>query len=298
MLLPIKKYVLGLALALLVASCADTDIPPYNQSSLYVFGDSLSDSGNAQIATQGLLPDKNYYNGRLSNGPNYADQLADKLHTPLKPSREFGSNYAFAGVRSNDVNAQVSNYKSNVDGEAKADAHYIVWSGANDLLEILLNPASTTTIEIAIEHIKSAIQKLSQIGAVNIIVLNQVNLGLVPRITELESDIPGISTLASTRTTEFNTALQTMLAGLAADDDINTLSIDVHGLFETVVSDPASYNLNNISDACYVRDELTIELTGNETICNNSEHFLFWDQLHPTYTGHTIIADEVFSKLP
>ena len=49
-----------------------------------VFGDSLSDSGNA---------------GRFSNGPNWAEQLAERLKVPLRPSKAGGTNFAVGGAR-------------------------------------------------------------------------------------------------------------------------------------------------------------------------------------------------------
>jgi phospholipase/lecithinase/hemolysin len=91
---------------------------PY--SGLYVFGDSLSDSGNVFAATSvnpvppfstatPLSPP--YFYGRFSNGPNYADVLATKLglaQNPvgLNPSLipgagvpfPYGSNYAWGGA--------------------------------------------------------------------------------------------------------------------------------------------------------------------------------------------------------
>ena len=55
--------------------------------SLYGFGDSLADSGNAVFLaelTAGLVddptpPEQGYFNGRFSNGPNYFDQLYEEI---------------------------------------------------------------------------------------------------------------------------------------------------------------------------------------------------------------------------
>ena len=50
--------------------------PPY--SSLRVTGDSLSDVGNAFLASGGTIPDPGrYYNGRASNGPVWVEYLAN-----------------------------------------------------------------------------------------------------------------------------------------------------------------------------------------------------------------------------
>ncbi len=51
---------------------------------LFVFGDSLSDSGNA---------------GRFSDGPVWVEQFALRLGVDLKPSRTGGHNHAVGGAR-------------------------------------------------------------------------------------------------------------------------------------------------------------------------------------------------------
>ncbi len=284
-------------LFILLSACAETEIPSYTTSSLYVFGDSLSDVGNAQIASSGLFPDKNYYAGRFSNGPNYADQLANQLITPLSPSRSYGSNYAFGGSRSIEMNAQVSNYKQNVENIADPDALYIIWSGGNDLLEILFNAATTNSVDAAIAHIAAAIRKLSLMGATRILIPNQINLAYIPQIINIENTLPGTQASATALTQQFNTALSTMLDKLSSAENITTIKFDAWSLFDNVINDPENYNLANVTDRCYIKDVTNIELTGDETICENSATYLFWDDLHPSNAGHTIISNALFLTL-
>jgi len=289
------KTVLGLLI--LLSACAETEIPSYTTSSLYVFGDSLSDVGNAQIASSGLIPDKNYYAGRFSNGPNYADQLANKLSTPLAASRAYGSNYAFGGSRSIEINAQVSNYKQNVENIANPDALYIIWSGGNDLLEILFNDASTNSIDAAIAHIEDAIRKLSLMGATRILVPNQINLAYIPRIIDIENELAGTQARATTLTQQFNTALDTLLDQLSSTENIATIKFDAWSLFDAIINSPENYDLSNVTDRCYIKNTLSIELTGAETICENNATYLFWDDLHPSNAGHTLISNQIFLTL-
>lgn len=289
------KFIFVLVITLL-ASCADTEIPSYTDSTLYVFGDSLSDVGNASIATSGLVPDKNYYNGRFTNGPNYTELLAAKFNTSIKPSRSYGSNYAFAGMKSVAISAQVFNYEENVTN-ANPDAIYIVWSGGNDLLELLQNPQTDLTIAETISHIRNAVFNLSSMGAVNILVPNQIDMSLLPRISDLAINDASITALSATLSSQFNTALTTMLDSLESEDNISTIRFDVNTLFADVIANPNTYSLINVSDACYIKDETSIELTGEETICPNSEEYLFWDSIHPSAVAHSIIADKMFEAL-
>src|SRR3954462_7052407 len=64
-------------------------------TSLYVLGDSLSDSGNAFILTRGFPPAP--YAQRASNGPVAVEQLAARLGLTLTPSELGGTNYAVVG---------------------------------------------------------------------------------------------------------------------------------------------------------------------------------------------------------
>ncbi|KAJ2667887.1 hypothetical protein GGH99_006550, partial [Coemansia sp. RSA 1285] len=44
--------------------------------SLYIFGDSLSDTGRLHTMTFGLVPPEPYWEGRFSNGPLWIEYLA------------------------------------------------------------------------------------------------------------------------------------------------------------------------------------------------------------------------------
>ena len=291
------KILITTGFLLLFGACTENPSTNYASSTLYVFGDSLSDVGNARIATSGLFPDKNYYEGRFSNGPNYADQLADKLATTQKPFRSFGTNYAFGGARSIEVNAQVSNYKQNVDGIADPESLYIVWAGGNDIRQLLLDVESETTMDEVVSYIEDAIRKLWNMGARRILVPNQPNIGNTPFIDTLETNFAGISAAANAMTQQFNGTLTSMLDRIASDEQIITIRFDAYALLETIINDPQSYTLTNVSEACYQRDELALELSGNETICTDGDAYLFWDSLHPNHVVHAQIAEQIYDTI-
>ena len=284
---------------LFLYGCSATEQPGYTISDLYIFGDSLSDTGNAKTATSGLFPDRNYYEGRFSDGPNYADQLGQKFNTPVIPSRSFGSNYALGGSRSLEVNAQVFNYKENAEGIAKEGAYYIVWTGANDLMLLLQSedPDPDTVITASVGHIESAIRTLAGMGATKILVPNQPNLAKLPRYIKFEKISPGVSVLAETWTKQFNDELYAMLDLLATDDEIITIKYDIFDLFNTVLTNPGDYDLSDIETPCYSKSEIILELTGEEEICTDGTSHFFWDDVHPGTTVHTIIANEFHAEL-
>ena len=280
---------------LFLYGCSATEKTSYTISDLYIFGDSLSDTGNAKTATSGVFPDRNYYEGRFSDGPNYADQLAQDLNTPLKPSRSFGSNYAYGGTRSLEINAQVFNYKENAEGIAKEGAYYIVWAGANDLMQIIALQPEDPNDEItkSVGHIENAIRTLAGMGATKILVPNQPNMAKLPRFKKLAENASELQSL----TESFNTTLDEMLDKLLTDDNIITIKSDIFDLFNTVLTNPNDYGLSDIETPCYSKSEIFIELTGEEEICSDSASYFFWDEVHPGTTVHTIIANEFHTAL-
>src|SRR6266705_841732 len=92
-----------LAAALMVGGLGAGGLPtpawagPY--SNVFVFGDSLSDAGNVFVATGGAVPvSPPYFQGRFSNGPTYAADLATRLGVQATPSLLGGTNFAFGGA--------------------------------------------------------------------------------------------------------------------------------------------------------------------------------------------------------
>jgi len=103
---------LQLAVALILAGSIPAAAAPF--SSMIVFGDSLSDTGNAHIGAQVLgLPDPTpasvgYFNGRFSDGLMYVDTLhaalVGGLSNPFAPilfgiPAPSGLNFAVGGGR-------------------------------------------------------------------------------------------------------------------------------------------------------------------------------------------------------
>lgn len=116
----VRQFLVGslAGVGLVIGASSFAAAGPY--SGIYVFGDSLSDSGNVFAATSvspvppfgsatPLSPP--YFYGRFSNGPNYADVLATKLGLAQNPAGlspsltpeagalfPYGSNYAWGGA--------------------------------------------------------------------------------------------------------------------------------------------------------------------------------------------------------
>jgi phospholipase/lecithinase/hemolysin len=307
---------------------------PYNE--IFIFGDSLSDQGNVAMLTGGDIPGTDYFNGRFSNGPVYADMLGQRLGLPVTPlafpilsppypawSPGYGNNFAYGGARTDrhrtglplGLNSQVSAFANGV-GTADGDALYIVFAGANDIQDAIGvsndNPVEAAAAmadpsgaiaraENAALNVANAISDLAATGALSFLVPNIPNWALVPAVTELElnhpSNLAGLGSFAMDVTLAFNDQLADQLSILAADNPtIDIMAFDLFDLFQDMVNDPALYGFTDVSTSCYDGDDLAF--SGGGTACANPGEFLFWDRIHPTTATHAIFTDKIASAIP
>lgn len=252
-------------------------------SQLYVFGDSLSDTGNFFNAT-GLPPSPPYFQGRSSNGPVWVEYLADDLGLALTGQ----TNYAFFGATTGSDNTaipgvqglpglqqQISSFKA-TNTQADPAALYIVWAGANDYLG---NDVTDPTVPV--NNLSTAVNSLVDYGAENIMVVNLPDLGTLPATNQ---DIQ-ISSSLNTLTGLHNSGLSASLNFLGQETGTNISVLDVNSLFNQAIANPAAFDFTNVTASC-----LSVG-------CTNPNEYLFWDDLHPTTKAHEIIGDLAFSTL-
>ena len=269
---------------------------PY--SSLIVFGDSLSDTGNDFIASRGAIPASPYSQGRFSNGPTYVDELAHNLGLPSTPSRAGGTNTAFGGARTNrqpfspafSILNQVQAYVDRTP-VADPDALFVVFGGANNLQDVILpaaaDPSNAATltrgvIQQTMGDLSTILDQLTAIGARTIVVPNAPNLGLTPRFNEPG---PNVGALARSVTQSFNEALETMLDTHTGS---HLIRVDSFAFFNSVAANPQMFSLTNVTARCYTGDDLTFN--GGGSVCENPASFLFWDGIHPTSVPHRLFG--------
>jgi phospholipase/lecithinase/hemolysin len=302
---PFRKFAGALVLAIAVITC----LPPRARGafdSLYVFGDSLSDVGNVQTVTSGLAPlvpptpGPYYFNGRYSNGPNFTEALAQGLGLgPVVPSVLGGSDYAYGGALATgtppptslvvqDVDDQVGQYLA-AHPVASPSALYVVYAGSNDLIT---NPAGGP---VAAASLAGSIDRLYDAGARHVLVPNLPLLGLVPRV----NGDPAARAAADAATRQFNTALAASLDSLgAADPGLTLYRLDVAGLFDDIVADPAAFGLTNVTAAAAPGLHIGDQSYNTSLIVPNPDQYLFWDDLHPTRAGHALLGQAALAAVP
>ena len=283
--------------------CALVSAPAHAYSNLYIFGDSLSDTGNnsfalgvsaAPVIDNTYIPFAPYTSGTYTNGDVWATSFASSLGLSALPSAVVGgTNYAFGGAQTSaqgpgpggfpySLQSQVNYYLGTHGGQASNDALYVLAGGGNNAratLGALATPGLTQAQQLGIILNAAAsyaadegamVDALQAAGAQNIIVWNTPNLGVTPFAGAMDAEF--ISTTVS------SIMNQALAARLANETGVKTF--DIFGLGSDVAANPGNYGLTNVSDACGVAVNQCDPATS-----------MFWDGIHPTAYGHQLIAN-------
>ncbi len=280
-------------------------------TSIFAFGDSLSDAGNLFAESGSTIPLKPYVDGHFSNGPTWVEDLSQMLGLgPMKPflTSNDGTNYAFGGAQTGitDINPfdpsspvhidfpdQITAFNL-VDPNPVKGALYTLDIGANDIMNALAAFVGGT---ISLAEVKTVVSQaeantidsvgtLFGLGARSLLFYEVPNLGLTPRFegTALQS-------LASDLAESFNVEVLKGLAPLEGAG-LKVFSLDTYDLLGEIKADPAGFGFNNVSSPCWT-GTFTDPSSGTlcSTVPDDQNKFLFWDAVHPTEAGHLWAAE-------
>lgn len=321
---PIRRLliVLFLILPMLPGTCLA-------YASLVVLGDSLSDVGNLRLGTQGLpggpLPQAPpYFQGRFSNGPNYSETLWQELGLPGVIAASFagGTNYAVGGARTryhsfdlinpgfNPLNDPTTTPQFTLLGQRDlllfnnggnlnpADL-YTVWIGSNDVRDAILAVAMGGPMAFANQLIAQSaadlltvVGDLAASGAQDLLIPNVPNFGQVPEMLALAPSVPGITSLATSLSQQFNDLVDAGLTSINAE----ITRLDVFAILDDYIADPTQFGQpGNLitSRPCF---EGFVGIPGN--LCNQAEQFVFFDKIHPTSATHAILGKLAANSVP
>src|ERR1019366_2363840 len=242
-----RKFLSAVFTAFLCAGVAQAGL--FTQ--FVVFGDSLSDNGNAYIGTGGAIPAPPLYTvGRFTDGPDttpagmpgglWHEVLAGLLGEPVAtPFFAGGANYAVGGAKVLPGDPIIPSLAQQVGlnlaasgGLADPNALYVFWGGANDLYGAVAPRGAADPLNAA----------LSQAS------------------TQFRTDLAN------------QTTLLTQALGVRIAD------VDIYGLYQSILANPAAYGYTNVT-------------TPAQGLAVNPDQYLFWDiPSHPTTTGHELIG--------
>lgn len=273
-----------------------------------IFGDSLSDSGNLSLYNTNGAAQSRF----TTNPGNTAVELvAEGLGYTISPSLAGGTNYAWGGAGvANSLIAGVPTlpqqqalYLSSTGGMADAHTLYQVWGGANDLFglmdalqngqitlaDVVSGTSSAATNEIGL------LSSLKSAGANYVVVYNLPNIGLTPSFVNTAN-----SASATQLATLYNLTLDSGLNNLSASG-LNIVPINVYGLLNEVIANPAAYGFSNVTDQACTGSSIQCGPQGSGATytypAGADKSYLFADDVHPTTAAHRLLAQAVLAEL-
>lgn len=292
----IFKRLRAILLPLLVSLPLSALAGPFTH--LFVFGDSLSDTGNLSTLTGGANPGtaQPYDNGRYSNGKLWIEGLAAGLGlaNDAAPALLGGNNYAFAGARTGPAGsppgllAQAAGLWGTgyapwgLPAHLSADpnALYVVVGGGNDMRDArsAIGGNSATrqaAAAAAIGNLASTIGYLASMGAKNVLISTLPDLGYTP-----EAVLLGLTAASSDASAWFNGYFPGLM-GFGASLGLNMNLLDMAALSSDIRQHPSDYGITNTDWPC------AGFAYSQGVSCDQSS---FSDVLHPSAYGHSLFA--------
>ncbi len=299
-------------------------------SQLVVFGDSLSDAGNAAAITSNNFPPSPFpYAGPASNGPTAAQYLAQRYGATVElgwPSATASSNnYAVLGglngqgnynvqidrpadlgvnfptMASTGISQQIAKYQSvNPSVPNAANTLFLVWGGPNDAFLAVESPGATPVsisqaMEQALTDLAVDIQQLAAMGAAHILVPNMPDLGLTP---EALAAGPTAQYVLSGVSQGYNQGMAQMLSSLdagLAPLGVELYPFDTPAFFADITANAAAYGFTNTTQSCFNPNASPLDFTGVQGGCAG---YLYFDNVHPTTAAHALLADAFAAAVP
>lgn len=282
-------------------------------SAIYVFGDSLSDGGNAAVAVlsnpsvdfqstqfivgvdDDLVPSAPYLLGdpflaRFSNGPVWVEQLAQREAISLSPSLLGGTNFAFGGANTGPLphvlpngvptlRNQVDQLLSSTGGVVDPDALYVILGGGNDVLDALrlADPHERLQVlQASAANVRRIVKDLDQAGADHFLLGLVPNVGLTPQLR-----LAGLGERATTLSAVANFLYARELSRFRyrARNDLRVLN--TFKLVSKILRYPLPFGFTNVTDPCI----------SFAPPCAQPDGYAFWDGVHPTARVHEVVAD-------
>jgi phospholipase/lecithinase/hemolysin len=316
-----RHFATWLAAGLLALAAQPAQARLSSLEQLFVFGDSLTDTGNSWDLTGNTFPPAPiYYQGRASNGPVSSEYLWNFFNpgTPgPAPSSSGGTNYAINGASTGRVNFNSFRgmgppYSSFQDQGAATQLQsflndnptptfnpntslFMVWLFPNDVLAWSVtgqgNDAGTVqggppkNVD-ASGLITTAITNITTMVAA--LAQKGATHFLVPNAPDLgQTPLFRPNQNLSNLTAAFNSNLDLALQQLQANLGVDITRFQTDDLFADVIQNPSPYGFTNVTEAC-------LDQT-NFSVCTNPDQYLFWDAFHPTTAGHRLIAQNFYA---
>jgi phospholipase/lecithinase/hemolysin len=241
-------------------------------SSIYVFGDGVSNTNNAPTGTA-----LNYYENRFCNGKVYVEVLSRWQGITFNNSKNVSNFGNDSTVLVNKVNTFTA------PGDASTSL-FIVWSNNADFVDFtsvgLTTPWTntapwTTMANTSIANQVTAITTLYNKGARKIVMPNAVDVLRTPYYNAFNSSD---RSFARQRIIAYNQQFKTSMAqAMVGKPGLEIILPDTFAFFDQVLANPAAYGMINPSDLNAGGFD-----SGSSALNGAGAQYVFWDDYHPT----------------
>lgn len=286
---------------------------PFTQ--LIAFGDGLTDMGRWGALTNNRYPPSPpFIGGRWTNGPVWAEVLADKLGIPLKPEL----NFALGGATTGHYNineglrnalqldssvvlpgmlAQVEAYLA--AGTIDTSALHILWAGGHDIGSYLDYGRPDLATYPPAANYRAAALKLADAGVKAILLGDMPDVGKTP----LYFGTPR-QEQASVLCRELNAGIDALTDELR-ERQVRVVRIDAAGLFAAAGMNPGKYGFKEVAQAYLPYDIIDFadplapvsKPIPNQQSGRDAEEFMTWWAVSASAHMHRIIADSAYTAI-
>ena len=293
----------SILLAWMLLLCSAHAYAQQTFSRVVIFGDSLSDTGNLALFD---LPFP-YFQNRISDGLLAVDYLAANLGGNADRSGHLlgqtaGFNYSVSGGEivgssQDDLQAQVTAYLGRVSGQAESSALFVIVMGGNDVraMRNMSAAAAAAATSQTITKLRTEVNRLVQAGAINFLIANVPDVGVIPETLELENSNPGISARATLYTQNYNSSLATMLQDLRAQTSANLIEFDFFSTVEDIFENAAALGFTQTSVGCFDPDVPSFH--PDCLLGTRFDRFIFFDSIHPTGAANEIVGNAMIAAV-
>ncbi|KAI9250883.1 hypothetical protein BDA99DRAFT_522152 [Phascolomyces articulosus] len=240
--------------------------------SLFVYGDSFSDTNGRT---------------RKTNGPLWSENLAKSWGIPLKSFAQAGALTCARPDEVSDLAQQFISAKPAISSSSKGDVKntHAIFIGNTDIAD---GSDTTVQVEPLLRCMKQHVLEIQRLdGDARILLLGLPPLEFSPFYLQSEKKLQSI---VKQRTMDFNGAVEDAAQDWHDELKMDISFVDIYTVFNSVLGDPQEYKMENVEDAYWEKCQ--------GTCLDAVDEYLWWDNIHMTGAGHAAISKEILSRLP
>ncbi|SMF74438.1 SGNH/GDSL hydrolase family protein [Pseudobacteriovorax antillogorgiicola] len=264
-------------------------------TSIFVFGDSLSDEGNLNRRTFGIwAPGSVYYKNRFSNGPIWIDYVKSALNAK---SHNFAVGSAETGVKTGirswiipSTEQQIRQAKSRLEKVDVNRSLAVLWVGSFNYRNF-----NNDRPQKVVDQISEQIQTILELG------FRTVMIGTIPSLEQgpgLSHKEPRPDATMKSLVVKHNGQLRQVVRDFAKENPRLKIGVfEAFALNQATQKKPGYFGFSNTEEPCYDGDPTGSFYGNQKDFCNDPSGYKYWDYLHPNSKMHCYYASQFLLDL-